>query len=163
MAIVYLGLGSNMRPEHNLEMAVNNLRTRFGDIVLSGVYQSKALGFDGDDFLNLVAQIDTDLQPVEVVEVLEEIHDLSGRERGCAKFVARPLDIDLLLYDRLIDQSPPVRVPRSDVLEYSFVLVPLAEIAPNVIHPRLGLTASELLAQCSDSSVVIRVDSSPVP
>jgi len=152
MAIVYLGLGSNMRPEHNLEMAVNNLRTRFGDIVLSGVYQSKALGFDGDDFLNLVAQIDTDLQPVEVVEVLEEIHDLSGRERGCAKFVARPLDIDLLLYDRLIDQSPPVRVPRSDVLEYSFVLVPLAEIAADYVHPQTGRNISDHLAEFDKSA-----------
>lgn len=152
MAIVYLGLGSNLRPEHNLEMAVNDLRTRFGDIVLSGVYQSKALGFDGDDFLNLVAQIETDLQPVEVVEVLEEIHDLSGRERGCAKFVARPLDIDLLLYDRLIDQSPPVRVPRSDVLEYSFVLVPLAEIAADYVHPQTGRNISDHLAEFDKSA-----------
>lgn len=152
MAIVYLGLGSNMRPEHNLEMAVNNLRTRFGDIVLSSVYQSKALGFDGDDFLNLVAQIETDLQPVEVVEVLEEIHDLSGRERGCAKFVARPLDIDLLLYDRLIDQSPPVRVPRSDVLDYSFVLVPLAEIAADYVHPQTGRNISDHLAEFDKST-----------
>lgn len=152
MAIVYLGLGSNMRPEHNLEMAVNNLRTRFGDIVLSSVYQSKALGFDGDDFLNLVAQIETDLQPVEVVEVLEEIHDLSGRERGCAKFVARPLDIDLLLYDRLIDQSPPVRVPRSDVLDYSFVLVPLAEIAADYVHPQTGRNMSDHLAEFDKST-----------
>lgn len=152
MAIVYLGLGSNMRPEHNLEMAVNNLRSRFGDISLSSVYQSKALGFDSDDFLNLVAQIETDLQPVEVVEVLEEIHDLSGRERGCAKFVDRPLDIDLLLYDRLIDQSPPVRVPRSDVLEYSFVLVPLAEIAADYVHPQTGRNISDHLAEFDKSA-----------
>ena len=152
MAIVYLGLGSNMRPERNLEMAVKNLRSRFGDIVLSSVYQSKALGFDGDDFLNLVAQIETELQPVEVVEVLEEIHDLSGRERGCAKFVARPLDIDLLLYDRLIDQSPPVRVPRSDVLEYSFVLVPLAEIAADYVHPQTGHNISDHLAEFDESA-----------
>jgi len=152
MAIVYLGLGSNMRPEQNLKMAANNLRTRFGDIVLSSVYRNKALGFDGDDFLNLVAQIETDLQPVEVVEVLEEIHDLSGRERGCAKFVARPLDIDLLLYDRLIDQSPPARVPRSDVLEYSFVLVPLAEIAADYVHPQTGRKISDHLAEFDKSA-----------
>ena len=101
MATVYLGLGSNMQPEQNLRMAVDSLRSRFGDVVPSNVYQSKSLGFEGDDFLNLVVGIETDLTAPEVFEVLEEIHDQSGRERGCAKFVSRPLDIDLLLYDRL--------------------------------------------------------------
>jgi len=72
----------------------------------------------------------------DVLAVLEEIHDKSGRERGCAKFVSRPLDIDLLLYDRLVDEAR--RVPRSDVLEYSFVLIPLAEIAADYVHPVSG-------------------------
>ena len=141
MAVVYLGLGSNMQPEQNLRMAVDCLRSHFTNVVLSNSYQSDALGFEGDDFINLVARVETDLSLDDVLAVLEEIHDKSGRERGCAKFVSRPLDIDLLLYDRLVDVSR--RVPRSDVLEYSFVLIPLAEIAADYVHPVSGQSIAE--------------------
>jgi 2-amino-4-hydroxy-6-hydroxymethyldihydropteridine diphosphokinase len=150
MAVVYLGLGSNMQPAQNLRMAVDCLRSRFTNVVLSNSYQSGALGFEGDDFINLVARIETDLSLDDVLAVLEEIHDKSGRERGCAKFVSRPLDIDLLLYDRLVDVSR--RVPRSDVLEYSFVLIPLAEIAADYVHPVSGQSIAEHCQEFDKSS-----------
>lgn len=138
MPVVYLGLGSNIRPVENLRLAVSELRARFGDIELSSVYKSKPLGFDGADFLNLVARIETSMSVQTMCHVLEDIHHNSGRQRGAAKFTSRQIDIDLLLYDQLIEDQPPVRVPRSDVLEYSFVLLPLAEIAGNDIHPVSG-------------------------
>ena len=145
MPTVFLGLGSNIEPLQNLRMAVSELRSRFGEVRLSSVYQSKPLGFQGEDFLNLVARISTDLTPLAVCQFIDEIHDMSGRERGCAKLISRALDIDLLLYDRLIQKEPPVRVPRADVLEYGFVLQPLAEIAEDYVHPQTGRSIADHL------------------
>ena len=96
------------------------------------------MGFEGDDFLNAVACADTDLSPAAVCKELEEIHELAGRIRGVEAFESRTLDIDLLLYGQDIIEAQ--HVPRSDILEYSFVLRPLAEIAPGVVHPQTGKT-----------------------
>lgn len=138
MSIVYLGLGSNSQPEENLRLCARELRRRFNVLSISPVYRNKAIGFDGEDFLNAVACVETTMSPTEVCHELEEIHALSGRERGQSAFVSRTLDIDLLLYDDLIIDEPPVRVPREDVLDYAFVLGPLAEIAPDYVHPVTG-------------------------
>ena len=140
MAHIYLGLGSNIEPEKNLGRAVRELRRKYGELEISAVYRSAAVGFDGDDFLNLVVGLQSDDEPLEMVEEIERLHNLVGRTRGSDKWEARPLDIDLLLYnDEVIDERP-VRVPRSDILEYSFVLRPLAELAPDLRHPLTGKT-----------------------
>jgi len=138
MSIVYLGLGSNEQPEENLRLCAHELRRRFSVLSISPVYRNKAIGFHGDDFLNAVACVETAMSAAEVCEELEKIHALSGRERGESAFMSRTLDIDLLLYDDLIVDEPPVRVPREDVLDYAFVLGPLADIAPDYIHPITG-------------------------
>jgi len=140
MATVYLGIGSNIDPEKNLSLAVRELRKRFGELDSSAVYKSAAVGFDGEDFLNLVVRLRSDASPLEICEEIERLHNLSGRVRGSQKWASRPLDIDLLLYNDLIQDERPVRVPRSDVLEYSFVLRPLAELAPDLVHPGTGKT-----------------------
>ena len=136
MAVVYLGLGSNVNPRENLQLAVAELRSRFELKQVSPVYQSAALGFDGDDFLNAVTEIETTLQPPQLSRELEEIHQLAGRIRHSGKVLSRTLDIDVLLYGELVTD----RLPRSDVLEYSFVLRPLADIAPDLRHPLTGRT-----------------------
>jgi len=138
MPVVYLGLGSNVQPEKNLQLAAHELRKRFTLHALSSVYRSKSLGFDGDDFLNAVACIETDKTAQELFAELEDVHDLANRQRNSDRFGSRTLDIDLLLYDQQVISSPPINVPRCDVLEYSFVLRPLAEIAPDLIHPVTG-------------------------
>jgi 2-amino-4-hydroxy-6-hydroxymethyldihydropteridine diphosphokinase len=135
MARIYLGLGSNIDAERNLRLAVRELQRRFGELAVSRVYQSPPLGFEGDDFLNAVAGLDTDLPPEEILRQLEEIHVIAGRHRDAQRLVSRTLDIDLLLYGQLVVDTPGLRLPRSDVLEYSFVLRPLAELAPETIHP----------------------------
>jgi len=140
MATVYLGLGSNIDAEKNLGIAIRELRQRYGDLDISAVYRSAALGFDGEDFLNLVARLWSEETPTEICEEIERLHNLSGRVRGGEKWAARPLDIDLLLYNDLVMNEPPVRVPRDDVLHYSFVLRPLAELAPDLEHPVTGRT-----------------------
>lgn len=143
MASVYLGLGSNIDAEQNLRTAVAALRERFGDLRVSDTYRSAALGFEGDDFLNLVVGLTTDVVPMELIEHFEALHQEAGRVRGPDRFSARPLDIDLLLYGSLVDPEPPLRLPRRDVLEHSFVLRPLAEIAPELVHPVTGRTLGE--------------------
>ncbi|MEJ2256091.1 MAG: 2-amino-4-hydroxy-6-hydroxymethyldihydropteridine diphosphokinase [Woeseiaceae bacterium] len=140
MARVYVSLGSNIDPEANLRTGVRELRRRFGNVEVSAVYRNAAVGFEGDDFLNLVAAFESDNTPRELCEGIEAIHNLVGRTRDSGKWESRPLDIDLLLYNGLVRDEPPVRVPRRDVLEYSFVLRPLAELAPDLRHPVTGRT-----------------------
>ncbi len=138
MPVAYLGLGSNLDAEQNLQLASRELRNRFSLQKISTAYRSKALGFDGDDFLNAVACIETELTPHDLCKELELIHEVAGRRRRSEKFISRTLDIDLLLYDQLVVNEPPIRLPREDVLQYSFVLKPLAEIAPDYRHPVTG-------------------------
>lgn len=143
MPRVFLGLGSNIDAEKNLRLAIGELRSRFGALQLSRVYRSAAFGFDGEDFLNLVAGFETDRTPEDLLRQIEAVHALAGRIRGPDRYTSRPLDIDLLLYGDLVDPTAPLRLPRSDVLEHGFVLGPLAEIAPDLVHPVTGMTIDE--------------------
>ena len=143
MAQVYLGLGSNIDPAANLRLAIAELRRRFGRLELSPVYRGRAIGFDGDDFLNLVVGLRTSLQPDAILAQIEDIHRLARRERNGKELEPRTLDIDLLLYDDLVVDAPGPDLPRGDVLDYAFVLRPLADLAPELIHPATGRTMRE--------------------
>jgi 2-amino-4-hydroxy-6-hydroxymethyldihydropteridine diphosphokinase len=140
---VFLGIGSNIEPEANLELAVAELRRRFGSLTLSRVYRGPAIGFEGPDFLNLVARAETRHSPRWILSEIESIHRLARRERDGDRFRSRTLDIDLLLYDGLITCEPGAELPRPDVLRYAFVLRPLAELAPDFVHPVTGRTLAE--------------------
>lgn len=143
MPVVFLGLGSNIEPEKNLRLAIDELQDRFGSVVTSPVYRSAAVGFDGPEFLNLVVQVNVDVAAAAIHTQLEDIHALAGRARGCEKYLSRRLDIDLLLYGEECINEPPVRVPRKDILEYAFVLRPLSDLAPQWRHPVTGRTFAE--------------------
>jgi 2-amino-4-hydroxy-6-hydroxymethyldihydropteridine diphosphokinase len=140
---VYLGLGSNISPEENLSLGVRELRWHYGFLDLSQVYRSRAVGFAGDDFLNMVVGLNTTESIAEIREEIERVHERAGRERGAGRFTSRPLDIDMLLYDNEIVRGPRYTLPRPDILQYGFVLRPLAELAPNLVHPETGRTMCE--------------------
>lgn len=138
MGVVFLGIGSNIDPARNLRLAVIELRRRFGEIKPSAVYRNAPVGFDGADFLNMVVRLESPLRPGDLLRELEEIHDLSGRVRDGDRHASRELDLDLLLYDRLVREDGGIELPRADVLRYDFVLRPLAEMAPEYVHPLTG-------------------------
>jgi 2-amino-4-hydroxy-6-hydroxymethyldihydropteridine diphosphokinase len=137
MPEVFASLGSNQDRERNIRSAVQALDKRFGPLRLSPVYLSKTVGFDGDDFLNLVVAFESGLSPEDIQQVFREIEDDHGRVRGEEKFAPRQLDIDLILYDDLVLDNDSLKLPRVDIEEYAFVLRPLADLQPNGIHPLL--------------------------
>ncbi len=143
-ALVFVGAGSNIEPETHLREALRRLRREFGPVSSSAVYRTRAVGFDGRDFLNLVASFRTGLPPRAVVEKLDRIEAAAGRRRGGERFASRTLDLDLLMYDELVVDEPGLKLPRDDILDYAFVLGPLAELAPELMHPVEGVTMREL-------------------
>lgn len=146
MAQIYLSIGSNIEREKNIRSCMQTLKRDYPDVVFSRIYETEAFGFEGDPFLNLAASLETPLSPDEVEKYLKSIEDQHARIREGAKFSSRTLDIDLLLYDQL-DLHPDMDVPRNEITKYAFVLFPLAEIAPGVIHPQLHKTIAHLAAE----------------
>ncbi|MFZ5662756.1 MAG: 2-amino-4-hydroxy-6-hydroxymethyldihydropteridine diphosphokinase [Pseudomonadota bacterium] len=144
MAKAYLSLGSNLEPERHLREAIRALRARFGEVVVSPVYRTRAVGFDGPDFLNAAALIDSDLDPYALDRWLHDLEDAHGRDRSGPRFGDRTLDIDLVLYGDLQLQGPGhLRIPRPE-LKHAFVLRPLADIAPDAVVPGTGRTLAAL-------------------
>ena len=138
----YLSLGSNVSPEKNIQFALDQLIKIFGKIDSSSTYQTKSVGFEGSDFLNLVVRINTDLDPAELIRQLHRIEEMTGRVAGTKAFNDRTLDIDVLLYDEVINKD--LNIPRDEILKYGFVLEPLAELFPEGKHPIEKITFLEL-------------------
>lgn len=146
MSRACLSLGSNLQPVQHLRQAVDELRARFGPMALSPVYRTRAVGFDGNDFLNAAAIIRTDLDPVALHDWLHDLEDAHQRDRSGPRFGDRTLDIDIVLFDDCVLTGPGnLRIPRPD-LEHAFVLRPLADIAPDVVVPGDGRTLAQLWA-----------------
>jgi 2-amino-4-hydroxy-6-hydroxymethyldihydropteridine diphosphokinase len=144
MARVYVSLGSNVDRENRLRQAVDLLRHYFSDIKMSPVYDSVAVGFDGSNFLNLVAGFDSPLAVEEVAQAFRDIENQLGRDRSLPKFASRPIDLDILLYDDRILDVPGIHIPRPEILVNAFVLKPLQDIAPQRPHPETGQSYADL-------------------
>lgn len=141
---VTLSLGSNINPAYQLRQAVSALSCCLDKLRLSSVYESPAWGFDGDNFLNLVAIGNTPLSVGELNAQLKAIEAAQGRQRSQARFSDRTLDIDLLTYDDWVGEFDGVLLPRAEILEAAFVLAPLAELLPQARHPGTGMRYSHL-------------------
>lgn len=143
MATVYLSLGSNQQREFNLCSCLRRLRQDFMAVVCSNVYETAAVGFSGEAFLNLVVRCETLQTPESLLTYLRALEDEHGRIRHKDKYSSRTLDIDLLLYDNL-NRQPQQNLPHSDILRYPFVLFPLLELDQELIHPALGCSLRTL-------------------
>jgi 2-amino-4-hydroxy-6-hydroxymethyldihydropteridine diphosphokinase len=143
-ARVFVGLGSNLDRETRMQLAVDLLRDRVGEIEISPVYDSEAVGFKGSNFLNLVVAFDTDTEVSGVVDIFHQIEDQLGRDRSLPKFASRSIDLDILLYDDLILDIPGICIPRPEILENAFVLKPLQDLIPQQLHPEAGESYASL-------------------
>ena len=146
MPRIWISIGSNIDAEANIHGALKVLKRAFGDAVLSPVYETTAVGFEGPPFLNLVAGFVTDEPPENVMRVLNETEAEFGRIRGEGKFDSRTIDLDLLTYGAETLTVNGKHLPRDEILKYAFVLRPLADAAPEDRHPADGRTYGDLWA-----------------
>jgi 2-amino-4-hydroxy-6-hydroxymethyldihydropteridine diphosphokinase len=143
----YLGLGSNIEPEKHLRAAIAELRAQFGALIVSPVYRSAAVGFEGPEFLNLAVGLDTELEAIALDAWLHALEDRHGRRRDQPRYASRTLDVDIVLFDdAIIDGPGHLRIPRPELRE-AFVNVPLADIAAGARDPETGLTVAEIRAR----------------
>ncbi len=144
MSDVYVSLGSNVDRQNNIIKAVRAMRLVFGDLRVSPIYSSTAVGFDGDDFLNLVVGFETDRPVQQIVASIRQIEDELGRDRSKPRYSPRPIDLDILIYDNLILDESGIQIPRREILRSSFVLKPLQDLIPDYLHPESGTSFGEL-------------------
>ena len=155
----YLGLGSNVGERHRfLQRAMEQLRgiEAVRLVWVSPVYETEPYGKkEQDPFLNAVVQIGTELPPESLFQELKRIEAAVGRTPG-ERWGPREIDIDILVYDGLVHQSETLKVPHPDLEQRKFILVPLNDIAPDLIHPVSGLTVSDMVRGCRTGGRVVR-------
>jgi 2-amino-4-hydroxy-6-hydroxymethyldihydropteridine diphosphokinase len=156
MARVYVSVGTNIDRERHVRAALDALVAHYGAVQCSTIFETAAVGFDGDDFYNLVVGFDTEEPPTEVAAQLRAIEDANGRLRSGPRFSSRTLDLDLLLYDDVILDEGRLQIPRDEITHQAFVLAPLAEIAGERRHPLTGTTFAQLWAEFPQADATLR-------
>jgi 2-amino-4-hydroxy-6-hydroxymethyldihydropteridine diphosphokinase len=156
MAKVFLGLGSNIERERYIVAGLDAIERLFGELQHSSVYDSVAIGFQGQAFLNMVVGVETGLAMGEMASQLRQIEFEHGRPQNAPRFSSRQLDIDVLTYGDHSGTVDGVELPRPEILENAFVLRPLAELAPNQQHPVAGMSYAQLWAAYDKNAQSLR-------
>jgi 2-amino-4-hydroxy-6-hydroxymethyldihydropteridine diphosphokinase len=141
---VFISIGSNLYAEKNISLVKDHLDLLF-DVTYSSIYKTPAEGFVGEDFLNRVCKFETEMNPYEIRRILKEIEKDMGRTIDQKGMSNRVIDLDLILYGDFEINDLELEIPSADIEKYKFVLEPLAEIAPNFIHPVLKVSYLDLL------------------
>lgn len=147
MTTVYLGVGSNIDRDDNIRTGLDILDSDLGLTRVSSVYESAAAGFEGPPFLNLAAELEVELGVGDLFRFLRQLEYRMGRPRDATRFSSRTLDIDILLYGDLAGYIDDVELPRAELLENAWVLAPMAELAPDAVHPVDGRNFASLWAE----------------
>lgn len=153
--ILHIGSNKGKRFE-NLQKSLEYIEENIGSIVnTSKVYETEPWGFESDTmFLNQVVVVETKLQPMQVLERIKKIEKLMGRDSSDKRYSSRIIDIDILFYENDIFSNEQLVIPHPLLHLRKFVLVPLAEILPDWVHPCMDMTVKELLDECTDDSIV---------
>jgi len=141
---VLVAAGSNVEPRVNLRRALDALARHYPGLVRSTAYRNRAVGFEGEDFINLVVGFDTDDDVRTVLGHLHEAETLCGRARDAPKWAPRSMDLDILLFGDRVCDEPGLVLPRPDLVRRAYMLGPAAEIAPDTVHPTCGVTLAAL-------------------
>lgn len=155
----FLSIGSNLgKREFLIQKAIFEIGKKAGEIrQVSGIYQTPAWGFEGNDFLNACLEIQTLLTPAELLSEILAIEIEYGRERNDSQgYQSRTLDIDIIYYDKEIIDTERLTVPHPKMQERKFILKPLADISPQFYHPILNKDTRNLLQECKDKSIITR-------
>jgi 2-amino-4-hydroxy-6-hydroxymethyldihydropteridine diphosphokinase len=144
VANVYLALGSNDEPVRMLGQAYHALNQYFSPLTMSPVYKNKAIGFEGADFYNCVSHFVTEKSLLAVSEIVRDIQYALDTDYDAHQFNVRKLDLDLLIYDDVVENTLGKAIPHADITQYAFMLKPLVDIAADYQHPTLDKTFQQL-------------------
>ena len=147
MTAVYVAAGSNVEPIANLRRALDALAAHYPGLRASRAWRNRAVGFDGDDFVNLAVGFETGEDVRAVLGRLHEAEAACGRARNAPKWAPRSMDLDILLYGDLVCDAPGLVLPRPDLLRRAYMLGPMAELAPDLVHPVEQKSMAELWAR----------------
>ena len=142
---IFVGIGSNIDREKNIKSCMSILKGVYGDMMVSPVYETESMGFDGTNIYNLVSCCERDQSVYELKNTLNDIENDHGRHFKETKFSSRTLDIDILYYDDLGLSDDKIQIPRKEICEYDFVLKPLVDLVPDFIHPTHNISHKDMM------------------